>query len=214
MKEQLFYYAKKKDAELPPPRAFADILSRLSGTRIEAVWQNAHKTTGYLGMCALYEGSYQQYFDSNPQALEGVARYTDVYDVIPEDMEAGLDLDSSDKNGYIHVQDIIVRRCMSRAGLKFLDNDPANLLQIRTTSSSELGRSLSPFYVPFFRPTIIDHQNPIVTVSSKCLPGSVESYYHHNKRIRANDMSPAALQKLSTQAFGDALTIEPVDTDL
>lgn len=129
-----------------------------------------------------YERSYGEFFDVNPEAWEEVLTYGDVYDTSPANTEAGLDYSHKDERGAVHIQDTAIRNLVVKRGKSFTPGAP--LLQIRTTSESEVGRMLSPFYVPFHTPELIlPYEGAVRSWHS----GSVEEFYQSNRRLAVAD---------------------------
>ncbi len=125
----------------------------------------------------LYEDAYYNFLKNNPLLLVGLANAAcEVYDNASTNVKSGFDYHAQENNSN-HYQDISVRKCMFRLGLKFKQNE--KLIQIRHNSQSSIGRELSPGRVPFH---LLG-----VTVNPQegwWEPGTVEEFWQSNKILQ------------------------------
>jgi hypothetical protein len=101
--------------------------------------------------CLAYEDAY--YHDSLKREnlwkkLVSVAK--EVYDYIPDDIKSGMDY-SAQQGTATHLQDIAIRRVISRRGWRFTGSE---LVQIRS-HAEYWGENLSPGKVQFHLPEVI-----------------------------------------------------------
>ncbi len=142
--------------------------------------------TDYLGACAIYEDAYERFLTSRPDLVRDlVRRASNVYDVEPSDVRSGLDY-RAQQHGRTHIQDISIRRVLTRMGLWFQGSE---LIQIRflvpradRPTIDRLSPLLTPGRVPFHFPWMID--GPFTEVHDKWYDvGSVEAFYQFNKHL-------------------------------
>ena len=142
--------------------------------------------TDYLGACAIYEDAYARFLESHPEIVADlVARASNVYDVEPSDVRSGLDY-RVQQHGRTHVQDISIRRVLTRMGLWFRG---AELIQIRflvpragRPEIDRLSPLLTPGRVPFHLPALMEKS--FTEVHDKWYDASsVEAFYQFNKHL-------------------------------
>ena len=130
------------------------------------------------GAVRLYEDAYYQYFKKNPEKLEWISGFKDVYDNSETNVGSGLDYSIQESNS-THLQDISIRRCMVRLGMQFKGKD---LLQIRSIGP---GAAFGPGNIPFH----LSHMMPPPELELKgwWKPGSIESFYQSNRRLQVRE---------------------------
>lgn len=129
-------------------------------------------------MNMLYEDSYFEFLLAHPEVLdELVSVACDVYDDAPTNVESGLDY-TCQETERTHVQDIAIRRAVSRLGRVF---EGSELLQIRDNLGTHpLSMTLSPGRIPFHRKDLLLQPE----LEGWWEPGSVESFYQSNKVLQ------------------------------
>ena len=145
-------------------------------------WRLAWSVRGYpfsrAQMTMLYEDAYFVFLSQNEDVLEQLlAEASDVYDDAITNMKCGLDYDKQETER-THVQDIAIRRVVSRLGRVFDGPQP---IQIRDALGDHpLSMTLSPGRVPFHFPDLLMQPE----LEDWWLPGSVESFYQSNKFLQ------------------------------
>lgn len=145
-------------------------------------WRLAWDVSGHAftreQMNMLYEDSYFEFLRVHADTLETlVSEASDVYDDALTNINSGFDY-SLQETERTHVQDIAIRRAVSRLGRVFAGARP---MQIRDTDGEhELSQTLSPGQIPFHLPQLI--LTPELT--GWWLSGSVESFYQSNKLLQ------------------------------
>jgi len=126
----------------------------------------------------LYEDAYYYFLKNNPEILQQLVKEArDVYDDAPSNVNSGLDY-TKQETSRTHYQDIALRRCVLRFGLKFQGK---KLIQIRDIKGKHpLSLILSPGRIPFHMPGLI--KKPELTGWWQA--GSVESFYQSNKVLQ------------------------------
>jgi len=129
-------------------------------------------------MTMLYEDAYYEFLRYQVNVREQLIREArDVYDDSPTNVQSGLDY-RVQETGRTHVQDIAIRRAVSRLGLVF---EGDQLIQIRDNLGEHpLSMTLSPGQVPFHRPHLILTPG----LDGWWKPGSVEAFYQSNKVLQ------------------------------
>ena len=177
------------------------------------IWKMGHDRTNdasFIKMCQLYEDSYTHHFEQNPQLLEEIATYDEVYDREVSDIESGGDYTRLLHEKFIHIQDIAIRRLIGERGLAFT-GETNRYLQIRSDSEDSLGARLSPFWVRFISPDAISETNPLVPEGSKWLPDSIEAFYQLNRRlVIRQDVPLAEITNSLRSKLGEAVRVEAV----
>ena len=134
-------------------------------------------------MTMLYEDSYYFFLLQNPAvSVQLLNEASDVYDDALTNIECGFDYEAQETER-THVQDIAIRRVVSRLGRVFKGSTP---IQIRDSLGTHpLSVTLSPGQVPFHRPSLLSQPE----LEGWWAPGSVESFYQSNKVLqrRAED---------------------------
>jgi hypothetical protein len=138
-------------------------------------WRVGEHSFSRAQMTMLYEDAYFAFLSQRPEMLERlVAEASDVYDDAPSNMASGLDYERQETER-THVQDIAIRRVVTRLGRAFAGPEP---IQIRDALGEHpLSLGLSPGQVPFHLPDLII----LPELTGWWLPGSVESFYQSNK---------------------------------
>lgn len=126
----------------------------------------------------LYEDSYYIFLKKHPKILQQlISEAKNVYDDAVSNIKSGLDYFKQETNR-THYQDIAIRRCVLRLGLKFKGK---KLIQIRDYKGKHpLSLKLSPGRIPFHFPKLI--KKPELT--GWWQPGSLESFYQSNKILQ------------------------------
>jgi hypothetical protein len=126
----------------------------------------------------LYEDSYYIFLKKHQRILQQLlSEAKNVYDDAVSNISSGLDYCKQETNR-THYQDISIRRCVLRFGLKFKGN---KLIQIRDYKGEHpLSLKLSPGRIPFHMKELI--KKPELTGWWK--PGSIESFYQSNKILQ------------------------------
>lgn len=129
-------------------------------------------------MTMFYEDSYFAFLSGETEILEQLLREAyDVYDDQPSNVLSGFDY-TAQETDRTHVQDIAIRRVVSRLGRVFSGDQ---LIRIRDKDGSHpLSMTLSPGHVPFHRPDLLI--TPEITGWWE--PLSVEAFYQSNKVIQ------------------------------
>ncbi len=145
-------------------------------------WRIVWKIEGHFfdkyTVCTLYEDAYFSFLKNNPSILEQlVSSASDVYDDDISNMTSGLDYGAQETNR-THIQDIAIRRVLTRLGTKFKGSEP---IQIRDRLGTHpLSRILSPGQVPFHRQELIEKPE----LEGWWNKSSVESFYQSNKYLQ------------------------------
>ena len=139
----------------------------------------------FLDAVPEYENAYSKYLTKNRGLLDYLSNNaSQVYDIEPNDVLSGENyLIQSPKA--THLQDISVRRIMAQQGQNF---NGSRLIQIRGVKENPdpVGKSLSPFKVPFHIPQIVR--------THKSAP-SIEDFWQKNRVVQ---LSPE-LQKMEPE---------------
>jgi hypothetical protein len=145
----------------------------------ELVWLLNGFRYNWLGVCGLYEDAYLVYFESHPDILaQLLTEASDVYDDSLTNVGSGLDY-LRQETERTHIQDIAIRRCVDKLGLKFKGD---KLIQIRDSLGEHpLSMTLSPGKVPFHHPEHIE----VPRIEGWWDAGSVEDFYQSNKYLEA-----------------------------
>ena len=135
----------------------------------------------WLEMTHFYEQAYYEFLEEHPDVLEQlITEASDVYDDAPSNMLSRHDYEVQETNR-THVQDIAIRRVVSRLGYEFQGKTP---IQIRDVlGHHSLSVVLSPGQVPFHLPHILVQPE----MEGWWQPGSVESFYQSNKVLQVKD---------------------------
>jgi hypothetical protein len=158
----------------------------------EENWFPAHffegKVVSRLEGYLIYEESYYQFLKDTPEIREWIINTaSEVYDIQPSNVECGMDY-SNQECGATHLQDISVRRSLTRLKLEEEGKDYApenlpvipifkgdHLVQIRGHTTE--GYCLNPGKVPFHKPeAILDTEQKGWWDNE-----SVEGWYQKNK---------------------------------
>lgn len=126
----------------------------------------------------LYEDVYYNFLKKHSKVLQQLVKEArDVYDDSPSNINSKLDY-TKQETGRTHYQDIVIRRCVVRLGLKFRGK---KLIQIRDYKGKyPLSLKLSPGRISFHMPELI--KKPELT--GWWQPGSIESFYQSNKVLQ------------------------------
>lgn len=141
-------------------------------------WIFGEALVDFLGACAVYEDAYFEFFRKNPEILrELILEASDVYDDAESNVASVIDyrLQETDRT---HVQDIAIRRCVLRSGLRFKG---AKLIRIRQEKGTHpLSILLSPGRVPFHRPELITSPE----IEGWWYDHTVEAFYQSNRILQ------------------------------
>ncbi len=152
-------------------------------------WLKNDEVADFEEVCEDFEISYSQFFIARPQMIAALSQFEEVYDTSPDNIMAGLDYDN--QTGAVHIQDVALRNVMHTLGQSFTAG--GGLLQVRTNSADELGRLLSPFNVPYYRPELILLDGSEEEHSWR--PDSIEAFYQLNRRLLLREVSNCAVVK-------------------
>lgn len=132
----------------------------------------------------LFEDSYTKHLEANPNKriyLEENA--SDVFDTTETNIESGTDYHIQNTPA-LHFQDIAIRRAMAKLGADFKGE---GLIQVRTNSKNQIGKTFSPTTVEFIKPEIINGSN-----NQK----SVEDFWQLNRVIQfCDDLTKLPLEE-------------------
>lgn len=127
----------------------------------------------------LYEDAYYEFLKNDPRLLDSlITSAKDVYDNAKTNVKSELTYENQENHSN-HYQDIAIRRVVMRLGKKFQGK---RLIQIRHSSASGIGKSLSPGRVPFHLPFLIE--KPVK--SGWWNSGTVEEFWQSNKVLQVN----------------------------
>jgi hypothetical protein len=142
------------------------------------VWRVNNQSFSREQMQMLYEDSYFEFLRTHPQVLEQLlSEASDVYDDSLSNVASGFDY-SLQETERTHVQDIAIRRAVSRLGRVFSGSAP---LRIRDADGDHpLSLTLSPGRIPFHLPHLLIKPE----LQGWWLPTSVESFYQSNKVLQ------------------------------
>ena len=136
------------------------------------------KILEYSQALQLYEDGYMEHFRNCPQDLQWLtATASEVFDNSESNIMSGYDYTVQEALS-THLQDIAVRRCLLRLGLKFKGD---HLVEIRGQNSE--GYRLNPGQVPFHLPEKIIQPELI----DWWRPGSIESFWQSNKVLQVRE---------------------------
>jgi len=119
-----------------------------------AIWETKsdQTTVGFDTAIKLYEDAYYEYLKSNTYITDELVNTAeDVYDNAESNVFSGYDYHKQETSSN-HYQDISIRSCIFRLGLRFKGKD---LIQIRGKSKSKIGESLNPGHIPFHLPKYV-----------------------------------------------------------
>lgn len=141
-------------------------------------WMVNKKIFSQEEIVLLYEDSYYNFFKKHPKILHQlISEAKNVYDDAVSNINSGLNY-SKQETCRTHYQDVAIRRCVLRVGLKFKGR---KLIQIRDYKGKHpLSLKLSPGRIPFHLPKLI--KKPELT--GWWQPGSLESFYQSNKILQ------------------------------
>jgi hypothetical protein len=140
-------------------------------------WKISDRIIALQDALMLYEDAYYEFLKSNPRLLDSIVTSArDVYDNARTNIKSGL-IYENQENHSNHYQDIAVRRVVLRLGRSFQGK---KLIQIRHSSASVIGKSLSPGRVPFHLPSLVE--KPVK--SGWWNAGTVEEFWQSNKVLQ------------------------------
>ena len=141
-------------------------------------WQVNGARAEFAQAVMLYEDAYYAFLAANPTLLDALCLTArDVYDDSPTNLASGLDY-TIQETGRTHLQDIAIRRCVTRLGRRL---EGSELVQIRDhLAENPFSMPLSPGQVPFHQPGWIREPQ----IAGWWLPGSVESFYQSNRDLQ------------------------------
>jgi len=152
----------------------------------------------------VYEQAYYRFLTSGNILERLTTEAIDVYDNSLTNSSSGLNYNSQESI-LTHLQDIALRRCIMRFGVRFRGQEP---IQIRGSKGThDLSRTLSPGQVPFHRPELI-HQ--------PALPGwwqggSIEDWYQSGKILLVRDDDPDIDEPDLTGIVPNNGAVDPMD---
>jgi hypothetical protein len=137
-------------------------------------WWLGQQIIGREEALSLYEEAYLSFLKAQPSLASWLYQAAcEVYDNNVSNIDSGLDY-SVQETDADHLQDIAIRRCLVRLGLRSAGNE---LIQIRGPKSA--GYALDPGRVPFHMSAmILDRSRP-----GWWQPGTVEAFWQHNKTL-------------------------------
>ena len=167
------YFGRKKDSLI---KTYNDMYG-LGNWRISWGWLD--KVVDFHFACHLYEdGYYNDSFRREDLWEELIKEAFDVYDIDKLDVDSGFDY-LHQKSKATHLQDIAIRRVVSRRGWKFAGN---KLIQVRS-HSTYWGKELSPGKVAFHLPEHIVEPR----LEKWWDKNSIEDFYQSNKVLQIKD---------------------------
>ena len=129
----------------------------------------------------IYEEGYEKHLKANPNKAEYLSvNAKDVFDNDQSNIISG-------KNYYIqgrkltHLQDISIRRVMAKLGYTFKGDKHIRVRKSR--NSDPVGKSLSPKFIPFHKPEIVQGFTP---TDRQPLP-TIEDFWQLNRVIQFSD---------------------------
>lgn len=169
------YLGKRRD------EWFAKWSEQYGGGNWRLVWLINDNAFDFLGVCALYEDAYFSFFQANPKIVEQLITVAaNIYDDETSNISSALDY-TRQETKRTHIQDIAIRRCIVRLGLKFLGDE---FIRIRQEQGNHpLSMILSPGNVPFHKPEWI--LQPELTGWWK--EHSVEAFYQTNRVLQIKE---------------------------
>lgn len=187
----------------------------------ENQWQIGHLIEEELvsqdEVLKLFEKSYQQYFEKNPEILDWLCLTAkDVYDTNLSNIHSGLDY-TIQETKQTHLHDVAIRRVLKKLGRKFQGN---KYIQIRGEEGE--GFVLTTGQVPFYNPALILTPQ----IRGRWNKNSIESFWQSNKVLTVKFEKLVAITsdivgiilrsdlnmgkgKFSTQAAHVAVTLLP-----
>lgn len=141
----------------------------------QLAWQVGDDLLPFELAIQLYEDAYYEYLKDNEDTLDYLCKNaSEVYDNAMTNVMSGFDytIQENDSN---HYQDISVRKAIYRLGRKFEGDGFA--IQIRTNSLDEVGKRLSPGFLPFHLPLYISKPVQVGWWGR----GTVEEFWQSNK---------------------------------
>ena len=141
-------------------------------------WQIAGKVLCFDRAVELHDEAYYLYLKDHPEVVEYVLKFGNCYSSDPSNIQCGCQHDQQATPR--HIQDISVRRALTKLGVWF-SGPTERLLQIGSTTSE--GYILHPGNVPFHRPELILPSPRGGPVPSWAKPQSVEAFWQSTKVI-------------------------------
>lgn len=162
--------------------------------RLAWQWGNIFVTLPFVAQ--IYEMAYYEHFKKNPEVLEKLLTYSDVYVNNISDRLSGHDY-TKQTSIITHLHDIAIRKAVMLSGRDFksneniLNSNGKDLLKVSWDEPSDsFGYQLNPGAVPFYRPEMILDGNGVKDYGgeTKRNPGSIDAFYQFNKviQIRVN----------------------------
>lgn len=142
-------------------------------------WEFGEAQLDFLGACRVYEDAYFEFLKNRPGVLEQLLNEArDIYDDELSNVDSGLDY-TKQETARTHIQDIAIRNCLARMGLRFKGKE---LIRIRQEKGNHpLSMTLSPGWVPFHKPLLI----ALPSMAPKWAdPDSVEDFYQSNRYLQ------------------------------
>lgn len=148
---------------------------------------NQMREYDYVEACKeLYEKSYYIFLLKNPQIVDVLVRYTDVYDNATTNVQSGLDYTKQEAYS-THIQDIAIRNALKLLGREFT-GVLKTLAQIRGPGSVGFQLGLNPGQVPYMNPPGITQPSLRPKWAQE---GSVEDLWQSNKWVQIQAEEPA-----------------------
>lgn len=124
----------------------------------------------------LYAAAYVEFLRQRLDVLDWLVKMAcDVYDIQPDDVQAGTDFSQQRRDGQHHLHDIALRIALQTLGRRFEGNE---LIQVRGKGTK--GHGLSPGRVPFHRPEAIMQPE----LEGWWAAGTVEAFWQSNKLLQ------------------------------
>ena len=159
-----------------------DISKNLGHLTWRFAWQvGDNKYVTFKEAVKLYEEAYEKHLRDNPSKAEYLRdNARDVYDNDQKNIQSGSNY-FIQSHRVTHLQDIAIRRVMSKLGYSFKGSELIKVRQSR--NSNEVGRSLSPKNIPFHKPEIVKN---FIPSKEKTVP-SIEDFWQLNRVIQFSD---------------------------
>lgn len=167
------FFGKRRDA------LFQEYTSRYGEGNWRIMWQWGDEIVPFEEACLIYEQAY--YEDSIEREnlwRKLTSEASEVYDHHPSNIHSGFDY-SKQEEGATHLQDIAIRKVISRRGWTF---EGENHIQIRGHGSF-WGKSLNPGKVIFHKPDLIIYPH----LDGWWNYNSIEDFYQSNKVLQVKE---------------------------
>lgn len=155
-------------------------------------WQWGERIIERPDALQVYQRGYTEFLRTNPDLLEWLTQFEDVFDTAPSNVQAGLSYDVQETSNN-HIHDVAIRRAVILdLGLRF--KGLKSLLHVRPNQAGEcLGPQRIPFHLPhmIYRGSILYKGQPRNFTTNPPwwitmdIPNSVEEFYQQNKILLA-----------------------------